>query len=211
MSFLMHQCDEEDNDELLDLNTAWNLTIQPQPSASLQSNIQTKRVFVPINDQYARSRSAFATPGGGSHWSFLLWVLVTSSHKSSSDLDAVKFSSKYYHFDSSRGYNASAAEAVSNKLQKVLFSSNNCEDDMEKEYTLVECQTPQQTNGYDCGVFMLGVADALSSCGFDAVKADYEAKIQSVFENMGGNVNFAQRLRRQIGDDIRMLAKREGK
>jgi len=73
---------------------------------------------------------------------------------------------------------------------------------------VVECQTPQQQNGYDCGLFALGFAEALS--GTDEhfiVKEDCEGLLQNHFENNGGQGDFALRLRRNIGDAIRELAR----
>lgn len=102
----MHQLTEDDEDygdELSSLNAAWNL---PQ---SRTSN-KRKRIFVPISDQFGESKAAFARPGGGNHWSILLWEVNA--------LTGVEF----YHFDSSRGVNRTAAEVVAKKLHKVLYA-----------------------------------------------------------------------------------------
>jgi hypothetical protein len=72
---------------------------------------------------------------------------------------------------------------------------------------VVECQTPQQQNGYDCGLFALGFAEALSKTDEHfIVKENCESLLQSHFEKNGGHRDFALRLRRNIGDVIRELA-----
>lgn len=210
ISYLMHQCDEEDEDELTSLNHAWKLlklcskqgadgdNKEPPKSTTFQ------RLFVPINDQYAHSKSCFAIPGGGSHWSLLIWDIVATSY---SDFRSNKLhvESMYYHFDSSSGYNASAAKAVSVKLHKVLccVSSSIFIENVDLKNP-VECTTPQQTNGYDCGVFMLAVAGALSCDGSGENKEEFERTIRTYFDGMGDN--FALTLRKQIADNIRQLS-----
>jgi Ulp1 family protease len=73
---------------------------------------------------------------------------------------------------------------------------------------VVECQTPQQRNGYDCGLFALGVAESLSGSADDFVinKKNCENLLQNYFEKNGGHEEFALRLRKRIGDHIRELA-----
>ena len=267
MSYLMHQCDEDDKDELLDLYHAWNLpdlaqttpaesdlegqshkSEEDQPLSSPSSSLlrkkllQAKRIFVPINDQYAQSKFMFATPGGGSHWSLLVWEIIVVSSASVNDasvvdrddctgggnvtnLGGINVRSEFYHFDSSIGYNSSAARAVSRKLNKVLLSFWNSSLDtrtFKEDSHMVECKTPQQSNGYDCGVFTLGFAEALSSSsslsfsegvsgGCDSGsngsqgREQYETIMQSYFETLGGENQFAPLLRKRMVDYIRHI------
>ncbi len=208
----MHQCDEEDEDEMSDLRRAWNL---PEPInvnhesvlQSKPSEMKRKRLFVPINDQYAGSRKSFASPGGGSHWSFLLWDVSISP---SSGIESNKVTSKFFHFDSSNGYNSRAARATSKKLQKVLATSweNEFIETFGEDANVVECKTPQQTNGCDCGLFALGVAEALAFAGnADGVLgvSELESIVHSYFDKIGDVEIFGTKLRKIIGDDIRSL------
>ena len=79
------------------------------------------------------------------------------------------------------------------------------EDNVTDVVEVLECRTPQQRTGYDCGVFALGFADALFASD-DFVKEHNEAVLQSHFEENGGHEQFVSGLRKQIGDDIRGLA-----
>lgn len=184
VSFLMHQCTDEE--DMADLNSG----------LSLHSR---SKIFVPVNDNNAASASAFQTPGGGSHWSLLV---VQLGHSGCSRM--------YFHFDSARGHNERAARAVADKIGQVLdvaLSSHTSTSE------LVECRTPQQINGHDCGLFMLAIADALSSPSSRAEdkndKSSFELALEDHVAERGEN--FAQMLRRAIANDIMRLAASESK
>ena len=184
VSFLMHQLppdDEDYDDEIANLNRGWNL---PRSQSK-----DRRRVFVPISDQFGASRSAFARPGGGNHWSMLLWEISP---------EGVSFG----HFDSSSGMNREAAVAVARKVVDVLRVSNSDHDGC--RVRVVEFKTPQQGNGHDCGVFALGVAEILASMPFGMEGAEEE--LQNQYDDRGGQGEFSIRLRRRIGDDILGLA-----
>ena len=94
-------------------------------------------------------------------------------------------------------------------------------DDDVNLVSVIECQTPQQRNGYDCGILALGFAEALTSTtintdsreeenGNDIINGEkekkyYESLLQRYFDKHGGHEDFALRLRKQIGDAIREL------
>lgn len=205
----MHQLTEDDEDyedELSNLSASWQLPVQP-PTSSTQTQQQRKRLYIPISDQFGASRLAFTRPGGGYHWSILLWEIVTSYKKVDDDGFSAVVDVGFHHFDSSKGLNELAAKAVAEKLQKVLHTSMSKDVRITDVVEVVECKTPQQTNGYDCGVLALGFAEALSACDHGFAKEHYESMLQSHFETNGGHENFALGLRKKIGDDIRQLAR----
>ena len=186
----MHQCDEDDEDfrgEISNLHRTWDL-----------SSKSYKRVFVPINDQFSQSHAAFTRPGGGSHWSLLLWTIASNNDI---DLSIPTF----YHFDSSSGYNASAASAVSRKLMKVLHCNLPASSD-EIMFHVKECITPQQKNGFDCGVYLLGFAEGLTSV-HDSAPADHccQEKYEAALQVATSGSDFASILRGKIAADIRGL------
>lgn len=193
----MHQLTEDDEDyedELSNLCASWKL---PQ----LANAQQGKRIFIPISDQFGASRLAFSSPGGGNHWSMLLWE-VNALCKTNESNGVIE--QGFYHFDSSSGLNKTACRAVAEKLQKVLGTSLP-KDVMNKDVEVFECYAPQQQNGFDCGVLALGNAEALCTC-HSGSRREYEAAVNTHFKEKGGHGTFALSLRKQIGDDIRQLA-----
>ncbi len=140
----MHQLDEDDedyDDELSNLNASWNLPRCPtcrdadgtenggsNPGGGTTSarlgggeRITTRRIFIPINDQFGMSRASFVRPGGGNHWTILLWEIDATYYEIDGEFHVPSVGARFYHFDSSRGVNESAAEAVAKKLQKVCL------------------------------------------------------------------------------------------
>lgn len=75
------------------------------------------------------------TKEGGSHWSLLLYQRSTSS---------------FHHFDSLGKSNWRPAKALVHKLQPVTGTS-----------TINMEPTPQQVNGYDCGMYVLAIANVI--------------------------------------------------
>lgn len=219
VSYLVHQC--EDDDEFQDLYRTWNL------SSSASSPVT--RIFVPINDQCGASKRKFGIPGGGNHWSLLLWELVDNCSEVKSDDGGeaavkrkVERGCRFHHFDSSQGYNSSAALTVARKLYDVLRAGggigseeNMCKSkaegttELQDPVSVLECRTPQQTNGYDCGIYMLGMAEATSSVSAPSLLgAAKEAYEDAVAVRIGGGEegSFAPEMRRRIAKEIRRLA-----
>jgi hypothetical protein len=135
----VHQLSEHDEDydeELLNLNASWDLPrpptygrnvdgtenagneSHPRGDTSSTRNRTTKRIFVPINDQFCESKAVFARLGGGRHWTILLWEIDATYYEINGGFNAT-VGVGFYHFDSSRGVNKSAAEVVAKKLDKV--------------------------------------------------------------------------------------------
>ncbi|CAI5979071.1 unnamed protein product [Closterium sp. NIES-64] len=75
----------------------------------------------------------------GSHWSLLLFI---------------RSRRLFLHFDSAGSHNLEAAKGLAEKLQALLGVTVT--DD-----TFQAASTPQQLNGYDCGVYVLAIAKAL--------------------------------------------------
>ncbi|KAL9183931.1 hypothetical protein ACHAXT_002017 [Thalassiosira profunda] len=205
VSFLMHQLPEDDEDfadGASNLVASWKLTRQSN-SPDLREH-QRKRIFIPISDQFGADRSAFVRPGGGMHWSLLLWEIGAFCGGDAH----VSLGIRFQHFDSSKGCNASAARAVASKLLKVMCAPMSKKDCNIDSLEVIECRTPQQRNGYDCcGVLTLFFAEALSSSGgFGIPKEQRESLLATHFGNNGGHEKFALGLREKLGKDIRELA-----
>ena len=171
---------------------------------------------MPVSDQFAASRAAFARPGGGAHWSLLLWEPRTPPRSSDAAAsDAAAAGGAFHHFDSARGTNAAAARAVAAKLVAVLTGGGaGSAAEGTPAATVTECACPQQDNGHDCGAFALGCAEALGGeekraesqkGAAGSRRARHEAAVARHFAEHGGP-DFAPRLRRRVAADVRALA-----
>jgi len=87
-------------------------------------------IFLPVND------NASVCASGGSHWSLLVYS---------------KYDSKWYHFDSQRGSNYSAASRLVHRLNTYL----NRDNPATRVATLIDANCTQQDNSYDCGAFVM--------------------------------------------------------
>lgn len=117
---------------------------------------QTKLVFLPINDK----DDPDAHDGGG-HWSLLVY------RRRDGEPD------RFEHYDSCEcGANAEHARAAARVFEPLLRAAGAPPP---KAVKLVKMTTPQQANGYDCGVYALCIAellcDALSAEALEAAAA----------------------------------------
>ena len=97
-------------------------------------NLDSKAlIFIPVNDHQDVEKS------GGSHWSLLVFCRPTAI---------------CYYFDSSHGSNKKSAMEIFYKF-KPLFK---CE-----AAKVEEQPTPQQPNGYDCGVYVMSFTEYIAN------------------------------------------------
>eukprot|EP00542_Grammatophora_oceanica_P002576 CAMPEP_0194070928 /NCGR_PEP_ID=MMETSP0009_2-20130614/88436_1 /TAXON_ID=210454 /ORGANISM="Grammatophora oceanica, Strain CCMP 410" /LENGTH=231 /DNA_ID=CAMNT_0038724215 /DNA_START=64 /DNA_END=759 /DNA_ORIENTATION=- len=101
ITFLMHQCDDEDLQEF---------------SQSFQ--VPSKYLIIPINDGHGSSNS-WKRPGSGSHWSLLVVGLAATGGTKHD----------YWYLDSVRGSgNAQAAREVAQRITEVIEGDANSAD-----------------------------------------------------------------------------------
>ena len=133
VSFILMQADEDD---LVDLYSSLNLN-------------QKDWIFIPITDQVDFSISS-------THWSLLLCGIHPNNLS-------------FMHFDSYGRKNFETASRASTRLQCILQSRFITQPSSVailpsfSSIEVVECYTPQQENGYDCGVYTLLAAQYLAS------------------------------------------------
>lgn len=203
VSFLMHQV--QDEDEMREFTAGYH---------NFES---TKLIFVPINDNMGSQN--WQTPGLGSHWSLLLVLLlpVLPSHASVEETKTPLF----FHFDSVTGSNQKAADAVATKMYQALEMTHieharvhpSVQRDLEQTTIQVQvqpCASPQQRNGYDCGMHVLANAQDLA----DGTDADLIGSMTNtpviglagMLEQRLTNRSLllAERLRAEIAQDIRL-------
>ena len=143
VSFLMHQC-QDDDDDLLDLSRGYD-------------NFRgVQRILVPINDNYVASN--WQVPGKGTHWSLMLVQVKCVDYDCESNRSLC-----FFHFDSVPGSNQRAAQQVARKLTQLwsLVQQQQTIRDNNNNVVVQECRVPTQANGYDCGIHVLATAEAL--------------------------------------------------
>ncbi|KAF7667930.1 hypothetical protein LDENG_00041630 [Lucifuga dentata] len=96
-------------------------------------NLASRRwVFLAVNDNSNQT-------AGGSHWSLLVY-----------QKDSVNFS----HYDSQNGSNSVHARRIASKLEPFLLCPG-------RKSLFVEEPCPSQQNSYDCGMYVICIAEAL--------------------------------------------------
>jgi len=109
-------------------------------------------VIFPVNDN-----NDVSVAGGGSHWSLLVY------HRTRNIFE---------HYDSCLQCNRSYAEKLFENIKGFMGSPAS-------SATLTSHFTPQQSNGYDCGVFVLAIVKELCACEGNISGEDWEAVLES--------------------------------
>ncbi|KAK7503419.1 hypothetical protein BaRGS_00005340 [Batillaria attramentaria] len=98
-------------------------------------NLPTKEyVFVPINDNASTNKA------GGSHWSLMVFVRSKEEFR--------------YYDSGSSNENKAVARNLMDRLQPYLQASKRG-----SKFIVMDC--PHQNNGYDCGMYVICVAEHL--------------------------------------------------
>ena len=138
------------------------------------------KIFIPVNDSMANA----APWRGGSHWTLLLIIRSNNG-------------TEYWHFDSVKNSgNGRAANDISQKLGKHCFGGSS-------RPQVVGATTPQQFNGYDCGLYMLAAVQLFSTMKEVDLKSHEANLLQYVTEHP----DFCKELRRHVADGILKLSK----
>jgi sentrin-specific protease 8 len=190
VSFWMHQCcDEEDINDFV--------SSVPFPKRQKSSR---GRIFVAVNDNMSAA-SNWQIPKSGNHWSLLV-IDVTGDED-----DEVQ----YWHFDSvSSSGNLRAAEDIAQKFRAHVYPSGKAKSS-ETNLTVTSAETPQQENGYDCGVHVLGAAKVFSNLTDADSIGESSMNSLKVLENslktaIGNNPSeFCGNLRTEIASEIQRL------
>jgi sentrin-specific protease 8 len=183
VSFFMHQCiDEEEIEELVNS--------LPFPKAPQSKDDRPGRIFIAVSDNMAVG-SDYQTPRiGGNHWTLLVVCLV-------------KADVQFLHFDSMKGSgNSLAAGHIARKIARYVYPNES--GSVRSKTTTQAAKTPQQANGYDCGVHVLGAAKMFVNQSATNSLGDYE---EALHTSVGGNaMKFCADLRQEIVSEIRRLS-----
>jgi Ulp1 family protease len=203
VSFFMHQCIE--SDEIEEFVAGFQV-----PSVAVEGGLVGK-ILIPINDTMATESSSWQKPGCGTHWSLLVVMLVAAPEKrdgentsgEGADRNEKRRIVSYWHFDSVSGsHNDSAAHDVAHKLHQYVFSSSSSVSSSLSQKVVSAC-TPQQTNGYDCGIHMLTAAQQLAPLTSSNL-LDHETTLSDYVSTAGPA--FCETLRTTIANEILRLA-----
>uniref|UniRef100_A0A0E0MIL4 WRKY domain-containing protein n=1 Tax=Oryza punctata TaxID=4537 RepID=A0A0E0MIL4_ORYPU len=138
IAFYLAHLHHHDDDDLLLLppSIPYLLSNLPDPASVAEPlRLASRRLLLlPVNDNPDVSHA-----DGGSHWTLLV-------------LDNSVSGARFVHHDSLPPTNLPAARRLAAVLRPLLPAS---------PIPLIEGPTPRQTNGYDCGVFVLAVAKAI--------------------------------------------------
>jgi Ulp1 family protease len=192
VEFFMHSLsltDEDDLEEFQNLYNKW---------CNVDCNDDVI-LLVPLNDNNSRGFDNNSNGAVGNHWS-LLAVVITK------DWDGA------FHFDSSSGYNMSTAEVVFERIMDIIEIGRRNKPKI--LHRLVECNVPQQQNGYDCGVHTLLTAECfstsdaidspLSNMDFSSVKNMFEARVRNFMKKYENTYEMGRLKRREILKKVRM-------
>jgi len=228
VSFWMHQCTDQDDIEEFVKNTDF-------PSKDGTSNKSGGVIFVAVNDTMSNSSNSWQIPNSGSHWSLLLIVVgcdknyYNNNHEeeeeeddsdSEDDGDDPEVTLRFWHFDSQNSGNIRAAQDIAERMRLHAYPGKKDDENNRKGNSdtmkVIQAKTPQQLNGYDCGVHVLGAAKIFSSTIPKMINNDISDKksgkfrLDSLEEILRKEVekcplNFCSKLRNEISSEILRL------
>ena len=106
--------------------------IKVSPATELASCMEPLGLMSKRAVMWALNNCANLNAPGGSHWSLLVFLRETLT---------------FYHLDSSAGMNSLVATDMARRATKLVGGV--------EQAAVVEMEVEQQTNGHDCGVFLL--------------------------------------------------------
>lgn len=101
---------------------------------------QFEYILIPINDNNDKMNAS-----GGNHWSLLTYLFKEDIYI-------------YYDSIKKKSNNIENAKNIAKKLRGLIKEDSNSKV---LENFLINSETPQQNNGYDCGVFVLAYTETL--------------------------------------------------
>ncbi|CAI5536373.1 unnamed protein product [Closterium sp. Naga37s-1] len=121
---------------------------------SLLLFIRSRRLFLHFDSVGSHNLQVATALPFRSSKGYPTWPLSVSTTHNSPTLQVASSRRLFLHFDSAGSHNLEAAKGLAEKLQALLGVTVT--DD-----TFQSASTPQQLNGYDCGVYVLAIATAL--------------------------------------------------
>lgn len=224
VSFWMHQC--TDRDEIGDFvkNTQF-----PGKEGERDGVL-----FIPVNDNmstYSTSNNTtWQVSDSGSHWSLLVLGVFFTEKRERENRHFLTRTLRFWHFDSIRtSGNIQAANDIAAKICLHVYPEASITPALASDLSKVtkgivhQAETPQQQNGYDCGVHVLGAAKILSKYilmttftsdkGFIGTRDSPCRRLKDLEECLRNEIGndsqgFCSKLRHEISFEIRRLHKK---
>ncbi|KAJ2543943.1 hypothetical protein EV175_005939 [Coemansia sp. RSA 1933] len=121
---------------VLFLGTYTTYRISNAENATVTDNISAQ-----LSDELNHRQMVLIPLNHRSHWSLLVYCRLTRT---------------FYHYDSISKHNRNFAERAAGKFLRVL------EPNLKDGFYFKSMQTPQQNNDYDCGIYVLAIAEELA-------------------------------------------------
>ncbi|KAJ1729931.1 hypothetical protein LPJ72_004715 [Coemansia sp. Benny D160-2] len=121
---------------VLFLGTYTTYRISNAENATVTDNISAQ-----LSDQLNHRQMVLIPLNHRNHWSLLVYCRLTRT---------------FYHYDSISKHNRNFAERAAGKFLRVL------EPALKDGFYFKSMQTPQQNNDYDCGIYVLAIAEELA-------------------------------------------------
>lgn len=144
----------------------------PDPQDLVTCNVLPKGIsdaqiiFCPLNDN-----DDFGVSEGGSHWSLVVFCKLQSSD----DPSKRKYIQKAFVYDSMFEANATETKRLVENMSKILYNPKDPKS--KKDWDIIHIRdSPQQTNGSDCGVYVTSVTAFLISQLIALVKSSSKNK-----------------------------------
>ena len=220
VSFWMHQCIDQDEIHDFVKNTQF-----PGKEGERDGVL-----FIPVNDNmstYSTSNNTiWQVSDSGSHWSLLVLEVFCTEERKKDNQNFLTSTLRFWHFDSIRNSgNIQAAKDIAAKICLHVYPKASIisalASDLSKvtEGILHQAETPQQQNGYDCGVHVLGAAKILSNyilmttLTSDKTRDSPCRRLQDLEECLRNEIGndsqgFCSKLRQEISLEIRRLHKK---
>ncbi|GAV77304.1 Peptidase_C48 domain-containing protein, partial [Cephalotus follicularis] len=128
-----------------------------------------KLVLFTVNDNDVLSGG-----GSGTHWSLLVYDRNMNAFLRLDSMEGVNNSDSMKLYEAVKGYmgtsygsssletsSKSSVNGRNKKKKEVVAVRTKSMTDPTTPPTFMECQTPQQTHGYDCGLYIMAVARAI--------------------------------------------------
>ncbi|PIA15480.1 cysteine proteinase [Coemansia reversa NRRL 1564] len=109
--------------------------------ANAESAIVTDNISIQLSDELSQREVILIPLNHKSHWSLLVYCRLTRT---------------FYHYDSISKHNRNFAERAAGRFLRVLETKSK------EGFYFKSMQTPQQNNDYDCGIYVLTIAEELA-------------------------------------------------